>query len=249
MNSFTALASPLAAGLALATGLVGILGPRFGLIEPLAGFVLFGLVMPVILLAALLLGLIGLLRTRQRHRRGGASQAWGGVLLSLAVLGPFLVLGYDDGQTPPIHDITTSTDDPPIFEAAADQDSRGRAFAYPSGGARVPDLQRQAYPDLRTLRLDVSAVEAEWRIRRAAGELGWELLHAEAGSGRFEFSDATPWFRFVDFVAVRVRPDGNGAAIDVRSVSRFGVGDLGKNAARIRRFLEHLDGSDQNGTE
>lgn len=249
MNSFTALASSLAAGLALATGLVGLLGARLALIAPVAGFVLLGFVMPAILLAALLLGLIGLLRTRQRHRRGGASQAWGGVVLSLAVLGSMSALGFGSGPAPPIHDITTSIDDPPTFEAAAEQDSRGREFAYPSGGAGVPDLQRQAYPGLDTLRLNVSAAEAEWRIRHAARELGWELLHAEAGSGRFEFSDATPWFRFVDFVAVRVRPDGSGAAIDVRSVSQIGVSDLGANAARIRRFLERLDGAESDRTE
>ena len=241
MNSLAALASPLVAGLALVTGLVGVLGARFGLIEPLAGFGLFAFLMPALLLVALLLGLIGLLRTRRRHRRGGASQAWGGLLLSLAIIGSVFVLSYDTAQAPAIHDITTSIDDPPTFDAAADQDSRGGAFAYPSGGTGVPDLQRTAYPDLGTLRLDISTAEAEWRVRHTAGELGWELVHAEAGSGRFEFSDVTPWFRFVDFVAVRVRADGSGAAVDVRSVSQIGVGDLGENAARIRRFLEHLD--------
>jgi hypothetical protein len=39
---------------------------------------------------------------------------------------------------------------------------------------------------------------------------------------------------------VRVVPRGTGSRVDVRSVSRVVVGDLGTNAARIRRFLRML---------
>ncbi|MCY3933054.1 MAG: DUF1499 domain-containing protein [Acidobacteria bacterium] len=240
MNSTTALASPLLAGLALVTGLVGVLEARFGLISPLIGFALFSALMPVGLFLSLLLGLIGLLRTRRSQRRGGASQAWAGVLLSVAVLGWLLVLSYETVQAPAIHDITTDIDDPPVFEAAAAEDSRGAGFAYPSGGAAVPDQQRQAYPELHTLHLDISRAEAVWRVRHTAEDLGWAPIFDDPENGRFEFSDATPWFRFIDFVAVRVRTEDAGTAIDVRSVSQVGVGDLGENAARIGRFLDVL---------
>jgi uncharacterized protein (DUF1499 family) len=39
---------------------------------------------------------------------------------------------------------------------------------------------------------------------------------------------------------VRVRPDGAGSRVDVRSVSRVGRSDLGTNARRIRTFVEAL---------
>ena len=240
MNSPTALASPLVAGLALVTGLVGALGARFDLIAPLAGFGLFAFLMPLGAALALLLGLIGVLRTRTRQRRGGASQAWGGIVLSTVILGWIFVLGYGTTEAPPIHDITTSIDDPPTFAAAASEDSRGDGFTYPSGGERVPDLQRQGYPDLGTLDLDISRQEALWRVRHTAEDLDWELVGGDDESGQIEFADTTPWFRFVDFVAVRVRADGTGAAIDLRSVSQVGGGDLGANANRIRRFLDRL---------
>ncbi|MDE2978011.1 MAG: DUF1499 domain-containing protein [Acidobacteriota bacterium] len=240
MNSTTALASPLLAGLALVTGLVGVLEARFGLISPLIGFALFSALMPVGLFLSLLLGSIGLLRTRRSQRRGGASQAWAGVLLSVAVLGWLSVLGYETVQAPAIHDITTDIDDPPVFEAAAAEDSRGAGFAYPSGGAAVPDQQRRAYPELHTLHLDISRAEAVWRVRHTAEDLGWAPIFDDPENGRFEFSDATPWFRFLDFVAVRVRAEDAATAIDVRSVSQVGVGDLGENAARIGRFLDVL---------
>ena len=239
MNSTTALASPLVAGLALVTGLVGVLGARLDLIAPVAGFGLFAFLMPVGAALALLLGLIGVLRTRS-GRRGGASQAWGGILLSTVIVAWVFVLGYATTQAPPIHDITTNIDDPPAFVTAASEDSRGRGFAYPSGGTHVPDLQRHAYPGLGTLHLDISRQEALWRVRHTAEDMGWELIRGDDGSGAVEFADATPWFHFVDFVSVRVRAEEAGAAVDVRSVSQIGVGDLGKNADRIRRFLDRL---------
>ncbi len=242
MNSRTALASPLVAGLALVTGLVGALGARFDLIAPIEGFLLFTVLMPLGALLALLLALIGILRTRPSLRRGGAGQAWGGLLLAAAILGGVLVLflGSGSSQAPPIHDVTTDLDDPPAFEAAAPEDSRGNAFVYPSGGADVPDLQRLAYPDLATARLAISPAEALWRAEHTAEDFGWTTLLDDAGSGRLEFSERTPWFRFVDFVAVRVRPAEGGAAVDVRSVSQIGLADLGVNAARIRRYLSAL---------
>jgi len=240
MNSTTALASPLAAGLALVTGLVGVLGARFDVITPLAGFALFAFLMPLGAALALLLGLIGVLRTRSGQRRGGASQAWGGILLSTVIIGWVFVLSYRTTQAPPIHDITTNIDDPPTFVAAASEDSRGAAFAYPSGGAQVPDLQRQGYPDLGTLHLDISRQEALWRVRHTAEDMNWDLIGGDDESGHVEFADTTPWFHFVDFVAVRVRAEEAGAAVDVRSVSQVGVSDLGENADRIRRFLDRL---------
>ena len=240
MNSLTALASPLVSALALVTGLVGVLGARFGLISPIAGFALFAILMALGAVLALLLGLVGLLRTRPRHRRGGAAQAWGGALLAVAILGWLLALASDSRQAPPIHDVTTDLEDPPAFEAAAPHDSRGNGFAYPSGGAQVPDLQRQGYPDLATARLDITPAEALWRAEHTAQDLGWTKLLDDPGNGRLEYSDTTSWFRFVDYIAVRVRPTDGGAAVDVRSVSQIGLADLGVNAARVRRYLDVL---------
>ena len=240
MNSLAALASPLVSALALVTGLVGILGSRLGLIAPIAGFNLFAFLMPAGLLLGLLLSLIGLLRTRPRRRRGGASQAWGGLLLSAAVLGWWLVLASGATQAAPIHDVTTDIEDPPTFEAAAPHDSRGAGFAYPSGGGEVPGLQRQYYPDLDTASLGATPTEALWRARHTAEDLGWTQILDDPENGRLEFSDTTAWFGFVDYVAVRVRPLDGGAAVDVRSVSQVGLVDLGKNTARIRHYLDEL---------
>ncbi|MGH7421143.1 MAG: DUF1499 domain-containing protein, partial [Candidatus Rokuibacteriota bacterium] len=70
--------------------------------------------------------------------------------------------------------------------------------------------------------------------------LGWEIVAVAPAEGRLEATDRTPWFGFRDDVVVRVRPDGAGSRVDVRSVSRVGRSDLGTNARRIRGFLEAL---------
>ena len=65
-------------------------------------------------------------------------------------------------------------------------------------------------------------------------------MAAAPAEGRLEATDRTRWFGFRDDVVVRVRPDGTGSRVDVRSVSRVGRSDLGTNARRIRAFLDSL---------
>ena len=69
---------------------------------------------------------------------------------------------------------------------------------------------------------------------------GWEIVAAEPDEGRLEATDRTRWFGFRDDIVVRVRPDGAGSRVDVRSVSRVGRSDLGTNARRIRGFMDAL---------
>ena len=58
--------------------------------------------------------------------------------------------------------------------------------------------------------------------------------------GRIEATDTTRWFGFKDDVVVRVKPEGAGSRVDVRSLSRVGRSDVGKNASRIRAYLQAL---------
>ena len=61
-----------------------------------------------------------------------------------------------------------------------------------------------------------------------AQDMGWDVVAADQAAGRIEASDRTFWFGFVDDVVIRVRPTDAGSRVDVRSVSRVGVGDVGK---------------------
>jgi uncharacterized protein (DUF1499 family) len=62
----------------------------------------------------------------------------------------------------------------------------------------------------------------------------------DTAAGRLEATARTPWFGFYDDVVVRVRAQGTGSRVDVRSVSRVGRSDVGMNAKRIREFTRRL---------
>lgn len=74
----------------------------------------------------------------------------------------------------------------------------------------------------------------------AAQDMGWDVAETNEREGRIEATATTFWFGFKDDVVVRLTPVGAGSRIDVRSVSRVGVSDLGVNAQRIRAYLKRL---------
>lgn len=144
------------------------------------------------------------------------------------------------GQVPPIHDITTDTDDPPEFVAVLPL--RAHA-ANPAGygGAEIAAAQRQAYPDIQPLVLaGVAPAVAFGRALDAAKAAGWAVVGTDSAAGRIEATATTGWFGFKDDVVIRIRPADAGSRVDVRSVSRVGGSDVGTNARRIRGYLAHL---------
>ena len=145
-------------------------------------------------------------------------------------------------QVPPIHDITTDTDDPPEFVAVLPlRADAPNPAAY--GGPEIAAQQREAYPDLRSLVLRaVPPAEAFRRALDAARAEKWEIVAADSAAGRIEATATTGWFAFKDDVVVRIRPQGDGSVIAVRSVSRVGRSDVGTNARRIRAYLGRLAG-------
>jgi hypothetical protein len=59
-------------------------------------------------------------------------------------------------------------------------------------------------------------------------------------NGYIEAVDRTLLFGFTDDIAIRVSGTPKAAKIDIRSSSRFGQHDLGRNAQRIRRFYAEI---------
>jgi uncharacterized protein (DUF1499 family) len=96
------------------------------------------------------------------------------------------------------------------------------------------------YPDLGPARFTAPPDRVFARAVDIARDLGWEIVATAPAEGRLEATDRTRWFGFRDDVVVRVRPDGAGSRVDVRSVSRVGRSDLGTNARRIRGFMDAL---------
>jgi uncharacterized protein (DUF1499 family) len=195
-------------------------------------------------LLTLIVGVVGLIVTRARGGqppRPGRSSARAATGIGLGLLVVFAVLASRSGGVPAIHDITTNPDDPPQFVAAAQAaDNQGRSLAYPHGRPDSAALQKEAYPDLEPIGVDLSVGNALQRARMTAEDLGWEVVEVDEAAGRLEATSTSRIFRFVDDIVVRIRPSQSGSIVDVRSTSRVGESDLGANAARIRAFREHL---------
>lgn len=137
---------------------------------------------------------------------------------------------------PKIHDISTDTVNPPRFVAIVPLRANA-ANQIDYGGADVALKQTQAYPDLVPLMLAVPLDRAFVRALDAAQRMGWNVVDAVPAEGRIEASDSTFWFGFTDDIVIRITPSGSGSRLDIRSVSRVGLSDVGTNARRIRKYL------------
>ncbi|MGQ9426635.1 DUF1499 domain-containing protein [Gilvimarinus sp. F26214L] len=247
---------PLAV-LALAAGLlVGLLalfaalGVWFGWWDFRRGFALLRIANSAALWVALGCGAIAFalfFTVRKRDRQGAmslASMAFaGGVAAILAWQVP---QSYRPPEgTPPIHDISTDTENPPPFvDVLPLRADAPNSHVYGDSPDLTPqklaELQREAYPDVQPRYFDQSREEVFARALEAVDELGWDLVAQSPEEGRIEATDTTFWFRFKDDIVIRIREEGDRTRVDARSVSRVGTSDVGKNAQRIREFFAAL---------
>lgn len=201
--------------------------------------------------AGALLAILSWLLGRRSGVRTGGLNAMALItgLLFVAYLGNLIVTAR---SVPMIHDATTNLDDVPQFRALkvrADNLERVPDEGKPALAALSPEerwkaLHRRAYADLRPLRLAVAPAQVLTRAEQLAGDRGWTIAATDRAAGTVEATATTLFFRFKDDVVIRVRPDperAGGSVVDMRSISRVGLSDLGVNARRIRRFLADLE--------
>ena len=153
-------------------------------------------------------------------------------------------------SVPPIHDISTNLEDYPRFYRLTVRDDNlavvpdmGRPdLAALEPRDRWKAIHHEAYGDIATIRVPWNVEETTTRARDLAESKGWEIATFDPANGIVEAVDTSRFFRFRDNVVVRVQaaPDGRGALVDMRSVSRVGVSDIGVNARRVREFLADL---------
>lgn len=140
---------------------------------------------------------------------------------------------------PPIHDITTDIVQPPHFVAILPL-RQGAPNPAGYGGNEVARQQLVAYPEIKTVTLNVRHDMAFTRAYAAVRALGWKVVAAVPDEGRIEATDTTFWFGFTDDIVIRISPASDRSLIDIRSVSRVGRSDVGTNAKRIRTFIQQL---------
>ncbi len=176
----------------------------------------------------------------KRHTVTLSSALTAVVLSAIAIIMPLSMMATAK-RVPPIHDISTDTLNPPEFVAIAPlRADAPNPVAY--AGTETAELQREAYPDLQTLSYSQSKAELVNAAEQAANNLGWDMVSVDTNAGIVEATDATMWFGFKDDVVIRITDQRDERLVDIRSKSRVGKSDMGKNADRIRDFVEEFEG-------
>lgn len=191
-----------------------------------------------------LLALLVLLQSFVRRRRGLGRSCILAVTVSIPPLAVVMFYGLQGTGVPPIHDITTDTENPPLFVAAKTLRTKNdHSTLY--AGEEISKLQRQGYPDINPLTSTLTPGDAYNRSLQAAEVLGWQISAQDGAKGRIEATVESLLFGFKDDIVIRVTADGEGSRIDIRSASRVGVSDLGANARRITEFFETFKAADE----
>jgi len=182
----------------------------------------------------------------------GIGAALSAMAISLALLAYPAYLGIKAYRLPWIYDITTDPIDPPRYEALARLRGRdANPTTYP--GLYSADQQRIAYPDIGPLGTNASpqaAYDAALAVvnkrKDSFAAPYWRLIDARPPlpgrrEGRIEAIVYSSVMGLRDDIVIRVRAEGDGTRIDVRSSSRYGSFDFGANAARVRRLMNDIE--------
>ena len=193
---------------------------------------------------ALLFGLVAVVHIWVSGRKG-TGMTLVAILTSLALFAWPAVYFSAWRDLPPINDLTTDLHAPPEMSALVGLRGPGsNATEYP--GDAVAEMQVVAYPDLQPFLIPRSANEAFELAADVARRLHFRIV-AEVPPGEdadqpgvIEAVDRTLIMGFYDDVVIRILGDDQSAQVDVRSASRYGRHDFGRNASRIRMIFHEL---------
>jgi uncharacterized protein (DUF1499 family) len=214
--------------------LLAVMGPllaTLGLLSGLYGFFLYGL--------GALVGFLGVVAGIISALRGRPRTGLIAVGLGLAVMVAVVFPGFASGGRPRINDISTDLDDVPAFtQAGILAENQGRDMKYPE---EFKPVVRDFYKRIQPLNVSAPPDEVfQKAVALAREQPRWQVTAVDPQARTFEGVVETRLFRFHDDFVVRVRPEGTGSRVDMRSKSRIGKGDLGANAHRIELFLQAL---------
>lgn len=238
---------------------LAVFGPKIGLISWRTGLGFMIMQSGLILIGiAAVFALVALLFAFLKTPRG----PWWKAAIALAI--PFtlfmglLTMRAQAESVPPIHDVSTDLRNPPTFSAET-MALREELGANPINDYGIPlgqlemwagsddvdlkaknhaDIIAEEYEDLQPVIIGGATEDQAFdAIVAAMGEIGLQNVHRVEGSNTVEGVAETFAFGFKDDVVARVE-DGQ---IDLRSVSRVGVSDLGYNAARLEKLAEAIE--------
>jgi hypothetical protein len=256
---------PVAARISLGTFLVALVialtasfGTRLGFWKYPTGFEILYPAIAIGTVAALT-GAFWLASALRNNDSTGWRAGFAGLIGALIFL--FIPLSEERRAwgAPPIHDISTDVGNPPQFVALLPLRNGATNRPEYDGPKKVmikgktttvAELQKMNYPDIKPLgkllnprndpKIDPKAI-LFWHAFETAKRMGWNIVSFDEKTGMIEATDTTLWFGFTDDVAIRVQEAGPmGARLDIRSKSRVGTSDYGRNAERVMDYLKSL---------
>jgi uncharacterized protein (DUF1499 family) len=233
----------------IAVAVISVIILRSGLLEIVPALTTFAAAL-VFAGLAILLAFASFI-TIWRQGLSGLGRAIQGVFLGLLLLAYPGYLGYRATTLPAINDVTTDPGNPPRFDVLARLRPRGTT-AYPGG--KTAELQRTAYSDITPLQVTLMPRAAYDTALALVTKRKWLIVDQRPPApgrrdGVIEAVARTMIMGFRDDIVIRVSPLAQGARIDVRSASRYGLHDFGANATRVRSLLEDLDDAISNAPE
>ena len=240
-QSWWARATLIGSVVALTLLFLGPIGTRLGIWGFQIGLLV--LIPAGVLLAAigLLVGIVSIFVSKKRGFTGDMPILFTSIGVC-AVIMVLMGMQFQKGASvPAIHNISTDLSDPPQFNAiVAIRGESSNPLEYDAG--KIGPQQQAAYPEVKTLMVTTSMADTVTNVVAVLEAMGLEVVAVDSAGGLVEATETTFWFGFKDDLVVRVRGSGAGSIVDVRSVSRVGLSDLGANAARIMELLGHLRG-------
>ena len=211
---------------------------------------------PLVLMIGAVVALFTLLASIIVKPRKGIVIAVIGLLVPALAFGKLMQTTAKVAKLPFIHDVTTDTQNPPVFgnfitkerevENANSAEYIGKKAPVTAADGTKSEkldsaLQTKAYPAIRPLILNEPKDVVFGEALATVKAMGWKIKEEDLETGRIDATDTTFWYGFKDDVTIRLRDsEGGGTIVDVRSLSRVGGSDLGKNAERVGEFLERL---------
>jgi uncharacterized protein (DUF1499 family) len=226
-------------GVRTAFGIYNILGAPQKIVGPISVIPVFG--------AAVLSFAGGVIALANR----GAKLGLLAVIAALFGAGAGMIpveLHANGKDAPFIHDITTDFENPPaIVAGAAFPRNNPPEYDGPQkvrgSDMTVAEEQRRAYPEIQPMTVSGGIENTAEKVRSILKRMNIKILDETVNDSEwvFEAVHTTPWFGFKDDFVVRLTSEGAATRMDVRSKSRIGGSDIGKNARRVRSFMAHLE--------
>jgi uncharacterized protein (DUF1499 family) len=189
--------------------------------------------------ASLLIGAVGLYQSRRTHLSKVLVKAVPMMVVLLVSISIPLKYVWKASHVPRIHDITTDFENPPLFKAVLPLRS-GSPNSTVYAGESLALLQKKGYPDLKPLFLPLPSDQAFQKVLEKVEKSHWKIVESNSNEMRIEATATTFWFGFKDDIVIRVAPAEGGSRVDLRSLSRVGLSDVGANAERIRCFIDQF---------